>query len=183
MAWGVSARRSYAKRLIGTAPRAPCPIFLFFLSLPIPTLRSVADASGPVASHANPRCLWRDNEIRRRWWDIRSIDKGQSNARERKTVQSPVRSTLEHARAHEESITHPGFFELIEGLLLLFASQAFLLLVQREIRARLRVVRVRRALEPDRSSIRFKRGKFYSLTHASKKFQGIEKHLPITRVY
>lgn len=74
-----------------------------------------------------------------------------------------------------ESITHPGFFELIEGLLLLFASQAFLLLVQREIRARLRVVRVRRALKSDKSSIRFNR--HTSLT--SWKFQNIETNVAI----
>lgn len=49
--------------------------------------------------------------------------------------------------AHERSMTYLGFFKLTEGLPLLLASQALLVLVQREIRARLRVVRVCRALK------------------------------------
>lgn len=47
----------------------------------------------------------------------------------------------------ERSMTHPGFFKLIEGLPLLLTTQALFLLVQREIRARLWVVRVCRALK------------------------------------
>lgn len=51
-------------------------------------------------------------------------------------------------------MTYSGFFELIEGLPLLLASQAFFLLVQREIWARLRVVRVCRALKSEKLFMR-----------------------------
>lgn len=54
------------------------------------------------------------------------------------------RGKVEHTK---RSMTYLGFFKLIEGLPLLLATQALFLLIQREIRARLREVRVRRALE------------------------------------
>lgn len=80
MTWNINAKKSSAKRLIGTL-LSYILFHIFFISS---ILRSVADASNSIAFHANFRCLWCRDEIRRMIRYARSIDTRWSSVQRKK---------------------------------------------------------------------------------------------------
>lgn len=151
--WSISAKRSCAKRLIGTS--LSCVLFYFF-SFPISTLRSDADGIPPPSLSMQILDVY-DAVMKYDGCDkIRPLNRYAMIQREKRKKKNKTCSCkwTRQTGACGGSMTYSGFFELIEGLPLLLASQAFLLLVQREIWARLRVIRVRRTLKSDKLFVR-----------------------------
>lgn len=152
--WNISGKRSFAKRLIGTSLSY---VLFHFFSFPISTLHSVADGILTLSLFMQildvyDAVMKYDGCDKIRLFNRYAMIQREKRKKKDKTTCSCKR--MKQTGARGGSVTYSGFFELIEGLPLLLASQAFLLFVQREIWARLRVIRVRRTLKSNKLFVR-----------------------------